>query len=419
MEKEDCKKGVLVKHRDRLAIIDGIVFKNAWDSSNRVKINLEEGSVEFVAIDGLKKYIGKKKFSPKVSVLKNVSFGSDPEFFFSPKGDGKDIIPSIKVLGKTHYPSANELNKIIVDGVQGEFNHSASVCRQSSAYHLHCAFNRLNVLLVNLRKEKKKVCMDFTSVVKVSKKELNSLDVASIGFGCSPSLNIYAGGTIPIDIDPLEYTYRSAGGHLHFGTNDYDMKRVLKNHKIIIPLLDIMVGNTAVLMDREPLQEERRKYYGRAGEYRVTKYGVEYRVLSNFWLRNYTLFSFLTGVSRYALNIVLSDMKYKTKYTKKIMSLVNIEDIKTAINTNNYKLALKNWNKIKTYLFEIASSYNGAENPLCANKSNKINKISVTRFLTETHKKLMGTDFENVLSSWYGQNMGFERFMNKEMGVLE
>ena len=60
--------------------------------------------------------------------------------------------------------------------------------------------------------------------------------------------------------------YRVANGNITLcgQINDDDIVNLVK-------LLDIFVGNTAVLLDRNPKEKERRKYCSRAGDYLKNK----------------------------------------------------------------------------------------------------------------------------------------------------
>jgi hypothetical protein len=51
----------------------------------------------------------------------------------------------------------------------------------------------------------------------------------------------------------------------------------------------------------------RRRYYGRAGEYRTPDYGFEYRVLSNAWLQDFTVYNLIYEMARRVIGAVVYD----------------------------------------------------------------------------------------------------------------
>jgi hypothetical protein len=110
------------------------------------------------------------------------------------------------------------------------------------------------------------------------------------------------------------------------------------------------------------MQVERRKVYGRAGEYRLPAYGIEYRTPSNFWLRSYQLFSLVTGLARFAGNIALSiyidegvnlGKKDHLSEYRQILDQCSKSDVEKAINKNDFDLAKKNFDSIKDMIVEI------------------------------------------------------------------
>jgi hypothetical protein len=147
-----------------------------------------------------------------------------------------------------------------------------------------------------------------------------------------------------------------------------------------------LVGNTCVLLDRDPRAAERRQIYGRAGEYRLPDHGLEYRTLSNFWLRAYPLFSLVMGLSRLAVSVVYSsygppqrlpivdaeksaklgydyfmvDPKIPHQYlyhtvepsdfVSELLGAVDQASIVKAINENDFDLALENFKAVRGWL---------------------------------------------------------------------
>jgi len=285
---------------------------------------------------------------PKVMTTINVKLGADPEFFFEKDGKviGAELIlpkGGVKVVDNWN---ENPIGKVIIDGVQAEINVLPFHCRQSLGNQFIAAFAALEEYL----KSKPGVSVINPTLIKVSKEHMKTLSDRSQQFGCAPSLNIH--GEQPIGVDPTEYLYRGAGGHLHFGhAGVLTTKNLFENPEKAVALMDIIVGNTCVLLDRQRGNAERRKVYGRAGEYRLPKHGLEYRTLSNFWLRDYKLMSFVFNLSRQALAYGL---EANTEFYNELIAVVNMKDVVKAINTNNKRLAQKNFNAIKKILVKNA-----------------------------------------------------------------
>lgn len=104
--------------------------------------------------------------------------------------------------------------------------------------------------------------------------------------GCDPDFDAWE---LAINNPPLlEGTqFRSCGGHLHVAFDR--AKGDMMSRPYLVRILDLVAGVPSVLMDKDT---ERRKLYGNAGAHRpkMTEAGdpydgVEYRTLSNFWLK--------------------------------------------------------------------------------------------------------------------------------------
>lgn len=325
-----------------------------------------------------KKVVVKKKTAPKkVKILPmpmmdtrngNLYYGCDPEFFL--KKDGK-IVGSEKYIpeeGITRYPEhrdyySNEIIPaegpitVIRDGIQVEINPEPSFCRELLQENIERTFHRLNDEVLSKNPD---VSVDYSVTVDITKEEMDSLSEKSKTFGCTPSYNLYDTRADVGVKDASKYFSRSAGGHIHIGGHKNAGEssvsvEFLQNPARIIPVLDLIVGNTCVLVDRDPGNKKRRETYGRAGEYRLPKHGIEYRTLSNFWLRDYALMSMVFGLVRQAILIVWKSNE-EHDYAKELMSMVNIDDVRNAINNNDRELALKNFNKIKDFMIEIGRS---------------------------------------------------------------
>lgn len=351
------KDGDLISCKINNTPVDGMYLETNWGSkyilsnvatANGVKMNDEQkrGYKYSWCLDGNVKELRKfgTEWIPSVENYPRRPIGCDPEFFFMEKGK---VLSAELVLPKEGLTDGS--GKVTIDGVQAEINPTYDTCRETLT-------NRISRLIRNSSQQLGKgqsICFD--PLVPIELTVLDKLSDKAKFFGCTPSFNAYDSDNKMTIEDSSKYPFRPAGGHIHLGHDGDDrMKKVLSDIKTIVPLLDIIVGNTCVLIDRHEGNKERRMCYGRAGEYRTPKHGLEYRTLSNFWLKSYPMVSLVFALSRMATDIMLfSTGKYN--FVEMIMSKVNIDDVRRAINENDFDLALKNFSKIKSTLEEIMS----------------------------------------------------------------
>lgn len=114
-------------------------------------------------------------------------------------------------------------------------------------------------------------------------------DEQAMQFGCSPDFNAHNMGAANMVVNPQELeaedgAWRFAGGHVHIGYNK--PKTANLPHFVAACFADVFLGLPTVGLD---LQTMRRNLYGQPGRYRPTKYGIEYRTLSNFWVMDINL----------------------------------------------------------------------------------------------------------------------------------
>lgn len=270
----------------------------------------------------------------------NIILGCDPELFL--ERDGR-IIGSERVIPEAGLKPGNSIKATVVrDGIQVELNPTASANMTMVGRSISTAFE---MLAREVRKHEG-VSISFRDLVDVERAELDALSETSRVLGCKPSKNIY--GVRPITVDPKTYTKRSAGGHAHFGLSLFSRSLFEERDNMVSPF-DIFVGNTCTMIDRGPGAKERRENYGRAGEYRTPTYGVEYRTLSNFWLRNYSLMTLVYGLSSIAISMINEGLQ-ANPVEDELIEMVNIKNFVTAIDTNDAELARKNFDSIRPFL---------------------------------------------------------------------
>lgn len=281
------------------------------------------------------------------------SFGTDPEGFF--KRDG-EIIGSEKIIAKEGIDSGG-FGRIIRDGVQFELNPKQGISIEDVVYRTAGVMTHLYQMI----RKHKGTEISFDGLVEVSQQELDTLSADTRVLGCMPSLNIY--GAKSIDVDAVTYRKRSAGGHIHMGLPGiiYNNPDNIDHRQRLVPLMDIFVGNTCVLLDRDPGAAERRENYGRAGEYRLPKHGLEYRTISNFWLRHPALQSLVFNLANFAIGVLITCVTQRD-IEEELIQVVNIRRVEEAINTNNFDLAYENFQIVKPFLLRHATHGNFALN---------------------------------------------------------
>lgn len=116
---------------------------------------------------------------------------------------------------------------------------------------------------------------------------------------------------------------RCNGAHLHFGyENVNDMVSIE-----LIKALDLTIGVTSVLLDPDT---ERRKLYGRAGCFRITNFGIEYRTPSPYYLESLELVEHIYKCIDRAVDLLNEGIKYSDIEQFEIQTCINISDVDMA-----------------------------------------------------------------------------------------
>ena len=262
--------------------------------------------------------------------------GADPEVFVIKDGNPISSGVFIKKQPFTAYSGM-----VIRDGFQLELNPYPSPCRETLILELA---RILRDLYATCKQDS--FALSRESTVLLDRKTLASLDKESKRFGCAPDFNAYTGKENSVTIDGETWPERYAGGHMHAGPPDYydsvnnqTVDVWHKNAEDIVKVMDAVIGNFCVLLDRKG--GIRAKYYGQAGAFRRQPHGLEYRVPSNFWLMHPGLTHIIFGLLDFSFFI----WEYKLKDA--LFTLVKEEDVATAINDFDFKLARENYTKIE------------------------------------------------------------------------
>lgn len=228
----------------------------------------------------LQHYGGKeKKVATKVlEAREGFKFGCDPECFIKHKKSGRYVSAEGIIPGTKMEPHAVKYGAVQVDGMAAEFNIDPAENFLDFNRNIAAVIGQLAKFLPEGH------VLDFVPAVTFREDDFNAAPDKAKELGCSPDFCAWTGEVNPPPMDPDNPFLRTASGHIHVGWSegeDVTSPQHLMNCNDLVKQFDWYLGGWSVKQDTDPT---RRKLYGRAGACRYKPYGVEYRVLSNFWV---------------------------------------------------------------------------------------------------------------------------------------
>lgn len=212
--------------------------------------------------------------------LDGFTFGCDPELFLFDTTTGEYISPDGIIPGTKDDPYAVPGGAVQQDGMAAEFNIDPSADFAEFDTNVRKVVAQLQKMLP------RGVVLQSVPAVTFSEKVWEGASDTAKMLGCSPDVNAWTGDFNPPPNGDAIPRLRTASGHLHIGwTNDESIadEEHIGHCRDLVKQLDWFLGGWSLQMDHD---STRRKLYGKAGACRYKPYGVEYRVLSNFWVMN-------------------------------------------------------------------------------------------------------------------------------------
>lgn len=260
------------------------------------------------------------------------SIGADPEIFAeTAKGE---VLPAFSFLGSKEKPTQVEdvgfgKNNAYWDGFQAEFDTYAQSCL---AYLTDSIQNGLRGVKEAMKAKDPTAVLSNKTVMRIPDELLRTSAEEHVQFGCNPSFNVYKlKGRIA---DGRTAPFRSAGGHLHFGTGNLDDVSVER----IVKSLDAIVAVACVSLFASIDDSMRREMYGLAGEYRKPPHGIEYRTLSNAWMFHPLTTHLVFGLSRCVVMMGLFGLNNRWKTTEdetiEIIQTCNVDKAREVLKRN-------------------------------------------------------------------------------------
>jgi hypothetical protein len=248
--------------------------------------------------------------------------GSDPELFLRNKKT-KEFVSAIGLIpGSKEYPwqieSLPEGNCLQTDNVMVEFTLPPTKKANELFKSIQNCINFTNNIIPSDLE-----CVIESSAI-LSKEYLNNKQAQT--FGCSPDFNAWLDGNSNVSPSAKDSNLRTAGGHVSISYNHNGDLLLLMN---LVKALDITLSLPSILLDSD---KRRKEMYGKAGAFRITQFGLEYRSLSNFWIKELHLVEFVFNGINKAIELVNEG---------RIDNLTDEEQlqIQLAINTSDESLA--------------------------------------------------------------------------------
>ena len=214
-----------------------------------------------------------------IKPMAGMTFGCDPELFVLNTKTNKFVTAEGLIPGTKAEPYAVKDGAVQVDGMAAEFNIDPVSTFADFDAKIQSVMDQLGKMLPKDHKLVQSPAVVFDEDV------WNDTPMKAKELGCTPDFNAWTGEVNPpphCDNERL----RTASGHLHIGwTNDASMSDIqhIAACRDLVRQLDYYLGAWSIQQDPDPT---RRLLYGKAGAMRFKPYGVEYRVLSNFWLKD-------------------------------------------------------------------------------------------------------------------------------------
>lgn len=210
--------------------------------------------------------------------LRSITIGADPELFIINKATGK-VVSSIGIIpgekGNAYTEGMKQGFGLQIDNILAEFNVPPVALGSKKTFisNINYAKEFIRDYVKNIDKNLDIKC---SASEYVDENQLQSEE--ALAFGCSPDYNVY---TRSENEKPKgdKTNLRTTGCHIHIGYYNPDIDTSL----YIVKYLDAILGIASVLIDND---SRRRQLYGKAGSFRLTSYGVEYRVLSGYFIES-------------------------------------------------------------------------------------------------------------------------------------
>lgn len=206
------------------------------------------------------------------------TIGSDPEVFIYDLENKEYISGEGIVNGNKEapfYPNNGDIG-IQKDNVMVEFNIPPSTTADDFSKNLQKGLDLIKNIIGN------NIEIRIESHAVFPEKLIGTKQFEE--FGCSDDFDAYS-----LDfatVHEIKTTDRFCGGHVHLGFEKPTEDEILNT----VRAMDLYLAIPMMIFEGKSLRSQ---YYGTPGRFRIKPYGLEYRTLSNYWLKTDKLRKFV------------------------------------------------------------------------------------------------------------------------------
>ena len=232
-----------------------------------------------------------------------VTIGCDPELFIKETKTGQFVCADGLVPGTKEDPHTHKYGMLQADGMACEFGIRPVRTLDGFTFRIRKCIDYAQDWL-DTHHGKGKFSLHIGSGASMSTAEfseeiLEKAPEKAKELGCNPDFNAWKSGEMNETPNAEGVFFRTGAGHIHIGFVDYYKKKFgrpfvpdvdhpehIEMCNILTKMLDYYIGVPSLCWDTDT---KRRRLYGKAGAHRRKPYGIEYRTLSNSWLKHKTL----------------------------------------------------------------------------------------------------------------------------------
>jgi hypothetical protein len=248
----------------------------------------------------------------------NLMIGADPEVFIKDPKHNKFFSALTSkgavIEGTKKLPFPHEAGAVQIDGVALEFN---TIPSNNVEGFVSSIKGNLAFLSSRLRDFDPNLILAIVPTAEFSSDYFAKLPPEAKELGCDPDFDAYTG---EVNTPPeTDKPFRTGSGHVHVGwTKGYptDDQGHVERCRDVTRQLDVALFLPSLLYDHDTL---RRSLYGNPGAFRPKSYGVEYRVLSNRWLRNEYLQRWVFRTTQRAVTDLVNGRPYFKTITEDLI----------------------------------------------------------------------------------------------------